>query len=84
MLSIQLPETLEQDVQTLVQEDYDGDWQAALSAFIRLHEKYGWKNQLLEDVKTIRQTVRRQGGIKQTTIDETVTRYRRQRKAARA
>lgn len=84
MLSISLPETLEQDVQTIVQEDYDGDWQAALRDFIRLHEKYGWKNQLIEDVKTIRQSVRQQGGISQTTLDETVMRYRRERKKARA
>lgn len=84
MLSVKLPASLEHDVRTVVQERYDGDWQAAMQAFLRLQEHYGWKDQLRQDVTTIRQAVRRRGGITQQTIDDTITRYRKQRKASRA
>jgi hypothetical protein len=42
----------------------------------KLHEKYGWKEQLLEDVKSIRAEVRRRGGIKEEIIEDAIQRYR--------
>ena len=44
---------------------------------LKLHEKYGWKEQLHEDVKSIRAEVRRQGGIKEKAIDDVIARYRK-------
>jgi hypothetical protein len=44
---------------------------------LKLHEKYGWKEQLHEEVKSIRDEVRRQGGIKEKAIDDAVARYRK-------
>jgi hypothetical protein len=43
----------------------------------KLHEKYGWKEQLHEEVKSIRDVVRRQGGIKEKAIDDAIARYRK-------
>jgi hypothetical protein len=48
-----------------------------MTAFLKLHEKYGWKEQFLEDVESIRSEMRRQGGIKEETIEDAVQRYRR-------
>jgi hypothetical protein len=48
-----------------------------MKAFLKLHEKYGWKEQFLEDVKSIRAEVRRRGGIKEEAIEDAIQRYRR-------
>lgn len=42
-----------------------------------MHEKHGWKEQLREEVKSIRDAVRRQGGIKEKAIDDAIARYRK-------
>ena len=76
MISIDLPRGLEQHLRDVVRDDYDGDLQAAISAFLKLHEKFGWKEQLCKDVTSIRSEVHRQGGIKTETIDEAIKRYR--------
>lgn len=78
MLSIQLPTELENQLRDVVQENYHGDLQAAMTAFLKLHQKYGWKEQLQEDVQSIRNEVRRTGGISAKTIDEAVRTYRNQ------
>ncbi len=77
MISIDLPTPLEKHFWEIVQDGYDGDLQAAIRAFLKLHEKYGWKEQLLEDVESIRSEVSRKGGIKSKTIDDAIKRYRK-------
>ena len=76
MISIDLPTTLEKHFIKVVQESYDGNVQSAIEAFLKLHEKYGWKKQLFEDVKSVRSEVRRTGGIKAETIDGAIKKYR--------
>jgi hypothetical protein len=76
MISIDLPTPLEKNFIDLVQTSYDGNLQEAISAFLKLHEKYGWKEQLSSDVKFVREEVRRKGGIKAETIDKAIKEYR--------
>jgi|LGVF01.1.fsa_nt_gb flavodoxin len=76
MLPIELPADIEKHLRAVVRDNYDGDLQAAITSFLKLHEKYGWKEQLCEDVKSIRSEVRRKGGIKARAIDDAITRYR--------
>jgi hypothetical protein len=84
MISIDLPETLEKRFWSVVRENYDGDLQTAMKAFLRLHEKYGWKEQFLEDVESLRADMRRRGGIKEETIEDAVQKYRRNLEASGA
>jgi Arc/MetJ-type ribon-helix-helix transcriptional regulator len=77
MITIDLPKPLEKHLRNVVQESYQGNMQSAIKVFLKLHEKYGWKEQLLEDVKSVRSEVRRRGGIKAKTIDEAIKRYRK-------
>ena len=84
MISIDLPETLEKRFWNVVRESYDGDPQTAMKAFLKLHEKYGWKEQLHEDVESLRAEMRRRGGIKEETIEEAVQKYRRNLEASSA
>jgi flavodoxin len=77
MISIDLPATLEKRFWKVVRDSYDGDLETAMTAFLKLHEKCGWKEQFLEDVESIRAEMRRQGGIKEETIENAVQRYRR-------
>ncbi len=44
---------------------------------LKLHDKYGWKEQLREDVEAVRAEVRKKGGINSLTIDNAVKRYRK-------
>ena len=78
MITLELPEALEKHFWDVVQDDYHGDLQAAVAAFLDLHEKYGWKKQLVRDVKSIREEVQKQGGIKEKTVEGTIKRYRNQ------
>ena len=77
MLSIDLPADIEKHLRDVVQDSYNGNLQAAISSFLKLHEKYGWKEQLLEDVESIRSEVRRKGGIRLKEIDNAIKRYRK-------
>jgi len=77
MLSISLPAKIEKRLINVVQESYNGDMQVAITVFLKLHEKYGWKEQLLEDVMSIRAEVRRIGDIEAKTIDEAIIKYRK-------
>jgi len=77
MLSVELPKTIEKQLRDVVQSSYQGNLKIAILAFLQLHEKYGWKEQLLKDVQSIRSEIRRKGGIKAKTIDEAVKRYRK-------
>ncbi len=84
MLSIELPTDVEQHLKEVVQKNYNGNIQIAITSFLRLHEKYGWKEQLLEDVEAIRSEIRHKGGISSKTIDEAITKYRKQRETSHA
>ncbi len=78
MVSFELSPVLEKQFSKVIQESYQGDLQAAISAFLQLHEKYGWKEQLYKDVTTVRAKVRQSGGISEQTIDDAIRRYREQ------
>jgi hypothetical protein len=60
----------------VVRDSYDGDLETAMTVFLKLHEKYGWKEQFLEDVESIRAEMRRRGGIKEETIEDAMQKYR--------
>ncbi|MCK4766286.1 MAG: hypothetical protein KAW12_29090 [Candidatus Aminicenantes bacterium] len=42
-----------------------------------MHKKYRWKEQLIEDVESIRAEVRRKGGISSKDIDQAIKKYRK-------
>jgi len=77
MITLDLPKTLEKHFWDVVRDSYHGDLQAAMAAFLELHDKYGWKEQFVRDVTSIREEVRRQGGIKEKTVEDTIKRYRK-------
>ncbi len=77
MLSVNLSKPLEKHFQNVVQISFQGDSEAAIAAFLKLHEKYGWKEQLLRDVRSVRTEVRKKGGIKEKSIDDAIKKYRR-------
>jgi hypothetical protein len=61
MLSIDLPSDTEKRLKDVVQNSYDGNLPFAITTFLKLHEKYGWKEQFLEDVASIRSEVHKKG-----------------------
>lgn len=71
MLSLELPPLLEQKFKKVVQDSYQGDSQAAISALLQLHAKYGWKEQLHQDITAIRNKVHQSGGVSEQAIDDT-------------
>ncbi|MBM3236172.1 hypothetical protein FJZ31_07715 [Candidatus Poribacteria bacterium] len=79
MLSIDLPTELEHQLIEVIQKSYHGNIQVAIASLLHLHKKYGWKEQLLQDVETIRAEVCRTGGISSKAIDEAINRYRKTR-----
>lgn len=76
MLSIDLPKDIEKDFVDVVQNSYSGNVKLAITSLLKLHEKYRWKDQLSEDVESIRSEIRRKGGIHSKDIDQAVKRYR--------
>lgn len=78
MISLDLPTDVEHHLNEVVKKNYHGNLLTAMTAFLRLHEKYGWKEQLREDVNAIRAEVRRQGGVSEHAIDDAITRYRKE------
>jgi len=76
MLSLNLQADIENRFINVVQKNYNGNWQNAITSFLKLQEKYGWKEQLLEDVTSIQTEVRRKGGIAESAIDEAIKKYR--------
>jgi len=77
MISINLPSSLEKHFWNIVKDSYNGDPKAAIRTLLKLHEKYGWKEQLLNDITSVRSEVRTQGGISSKSIDEAVEKYRK-------
>jgi hypothetical protein len=76
MITLDLPEDLEEHFWHIVRDNYHGDLQAAVAAFLQLHEKYGWKEQFVRDVESIREEVRRKGSITENDIEDAVRKYR--------
>lgn len=76
MIALNLPISLEKHFREVVRESYDGNLQVAIAAFLQLHDKYGWKEQLRQDVQAVRREVRRRGGIKAKAIDTAIQKYR--------
>jgi len=77
MLSSELSTETEKQFQEVVQKNYHGNIQIAIASLLKLHDKYGWKEQLREDVEAIRTEVRRKGGINSQTIDTAIAKYRK-------
>ncbi len=77
MLALHLPKEVEQRFQDVVQTRYHGNVQDASVSLLRLHDRYGWKERLRQNVESIRAEVRQQGGISKESIDEAITNYRR-------
>ncbi|MBC8231351.1 hypothetical protein H8E77_17505 [bacterium] len=77
MLTIDLSTEIEQHFEEVVQKNYNGNVQEAIASLLRLHDKYGWKEQLREDVEAIRAEVRRKGGITSQAIDDAINTYRK-------
>jgi hypothetical protein len=48
MITLDLPEVFEKHFWDVVRDSYSGDLQIAMAAFLRLHDKYGWKEQFLK------------------------------------
>ncbi|MBF0102580.1 MAG: hypothetical protein HQK77_16895 [Desulfobacterales bacterium] len=78
MLAVNLSKHLEKQFFSIVQDNYEGDYESAIIDFIKLHKKYGWKEQLLKDVKSVRSEIKKQGGINQKKIDTAIKNYRSQ------
>jgi hypothetical protein len=76
MIALNLPLSLEKHFREVVRESYADNVQVAISAFLQLHDKYGWKEQLRQDVQAVRREVRRRGGIKAKAIDTAIYKYR--------
>ena len=76
MIAVELPTSLEKHFWEVVRKSYNGNLQEAFVSLLKLHEKYGWKEQLLKDVKSVRAEVHRKGGIKAETIDTAIKKYR--------
>ena len=76
MIAIDLPTSLERHLWDIVRGNYNGSLQEAIASFLQLHEKYGWKEQLLKDVQSIQSEVRRRGDITEKEIDAAVKKYR--------
>jgi hypothetical protein len=77
MISIELSPAVEKRLYAIVQETYDGDPKRTFLTLLNLHNKYGWKEQLSNDVKSIRSEVRRQREIKTDQIENTIKKYRK-------
>ncbi len=77
MISIELSPDIEKQFAEIVCNSYDGDVQRAINALIKLHKKYGWKEQLAQDVGSVRAEVRKKGGIRAESIDNAIKKYRK-------
>jgi len=76
MIALNLPSSLEKHFREVVRESYADNVQVAIAAFLQLHNKYGWKEQLRHDVQAVRGEVRRRGRINAKVIDTAIQKYR--------
>ncbi len=77
MLSIELSAEIERHFQDVVQKNFRGNMGEAFTSLLLLHDKYGWKEQLKEDVGTVRAKIRENGGINSRIINDAITQYRK-------
>ena len=77
MLSIELSADIERHFQEVVQKNFRGNVGEAFNSLLLLHDKYGWKEQLKEDVATVRTKIREHGGINSRAISDAITQYRK-------
>lgn len=77
MLSIELPTDIEKHFVDMIKRSYNGNLKSAIISLMKMHEKYGWKEQLAEDVNSIRKEVRRKGGIHSKVIESAIKKYRK-------
>jgi hypothetical protein len=77
MISVELPADIEQQFRDVVQKSYHGNIREAFASFLKLHNKYGWKEQLIDDVESIRTEVQKRGGINAKTINDAISKYRK-------
>lgn len=76
MITLELPTAIEQQFLAVVQDDYNGNLQETIVAFLQLYEKDGWKEQLSHDVTSIRAGIEAQGGIRPEDIDDAIRAFR--------
>lgn len=76
MIAIDLPRPIEQKFLSIVREGYDGNLQEAIIAFLQLHEKYAWKEQLRADVASVRTEIEVGGGVQAKDIENAIRAYR--------
>lgn len=77
MSHIELSPVLEKQFFKVVHDSYEGNPQEAIAALLRLHQKYGWKEQFRQNVDSVRAEVRRRGGIRSEDIDDAIKKYRK-------
>ena len=77
MISIELSPDIEKQFLGVVRDSYDGNSQNAIATLLRLHRRYGWKEQLRQNVDSVRAEIRRRGGIRPEDIDNAIKKYRK-------
>lgn len=77
MISLNLPKNIENRLRSVDHDNFNGDLQVAIKVFSKLHRKYGWKEQRLKDIKSVRSEVSRKGGIKAEKIEKAIKMYRK-------
>ncbi len=76
MISIELSPDIEKQFLGVIRDSYDGNSQTAIVTLLKLHRKYGWKEQLRQNVDSVRAEVHRRGGISSEDIDNAIKKYR--------
>jgi hypothetical protein len=76
---LQLTPEVEQHFRDVVEDSFYGNTQIAVASMLSLHEKYGWKEQLRQDVEAIRVKFRHKGFINPEAIKRAITRHRESR-----
>ncbi len=77
MISIELSPDIEKQFTEVVRDSYDGNSQDAIVTLLKRHRKYGWKEQLRQNVDSVRAEVRRKGGIRSEHIENAIKKYRK-------
>ena len=77
MISIELSPDVEKQFNEIVRDSYGGDSQHAIVTLLKLHRKYGWKEQLRQNVESVRAEVYRKNGVSSEDIDNAIKRYRK-------
>jgi RNA-splicing ligase RtcB len=77
MISIELSPDIEKQFNEIVRDVYGGNSQNAIVTLLKLHRKYGWKEQLRQNVESVRAEVHRKGGVRSEDIENAIKRYRK-------